>query len=118
MTAIKAAKKSHPAVKRNVSVVMRVPQLAHHRLRPSKSDVEDPHFSRQERARNGDPADGARRSLRLLFRSWRRFMHMLLHVGFVVGLHLLHFRLLVRREKLVHLVVNARLGHRQFGLDL
>jgi hypothetical protein len=116
MTAIKAAKKSHPAVKRNVSVVMRVPQLAHHRLRPSKSDVEDPHFSRKERARSGAP--GRRRCLRLLFRSWRRFMHVLLHVGFVVGLHLLHFRLLVRREQLVHLVVNARLGYGQFGLDL
>jgi len=43
---------------------------------------------------------------------------MLLHAGFVVGLDLLHLRLLIGRQKLVHLTVDASLRDREFHLNL
>jgi hypothetical protein len=63
-------------------------------------------------------AERSRRKNLLLGSSRGCLIHVLLHACFVLCLHLLQLRLLVRRQQLIELVVNAGLGYGQLSLDL
>jgi hypothetical protein len=76
---------------------------------------------REPRAVRSDSLSQAERSTRkrlLLGSSRGCLIHVLLHACLVLCLHLLQLRLLVGREQLIELVVNARLGYGQLSLDL
>lgn len=73
---------------------------------------------KDKQVRSYAQTNGPRLVWLLLGRGWGGFLHVFLHAGFVVRLHLLQFGLLVRGQQLVHLVVNAGVSDRQFSLDL
>jgi hypothetical protein len=101
-----AARKTEPASNRKESIIVS-PPAARGDVRPPRRSIGLSVTSREVHAQ------------KLLLGSSRGcLIHVLLHARFVLCLHLLQLRLLVRRQQLIKLVVNARLGYGQLSLHL
>src|SRR5215469_729680 len=117
---LQTAKKSQPASDRNASLIIGVsPQFPREFL--SRREVPGENYLAPVNKRILCPSRRILPFVHLLLLRWCGslvLLHTLLHAGFVVGLHLLELRLLLRCQELVHLVVDSGLGHGDLSLNL